>query len=150
MTVAGSASLVQAKQCFTTILNTARQCFQHAVPYSVEDPTACTVFGFVISYNNVHKNNNNNNNNKNNKNNNNSVKAIENKASHTYDFLASAAAHIDVTINARISNVSKAPLEAYDGVAHRGMFAMEKAIRSMIKAETRTITVAKHPCNTMI
>mmetsp|Transcript_22733 Transcript_22733/g.40718 ORF Transcript_22733/g.40718 Transcript_22733/m.40718 type:complete len:428 (-) Transcript_22733:300-1583(-) len=123
--------------CFSPIMNTLATVFDHAIPYSVPMPSFGEDWGFVMAFN-----------------------GPEGEARTLVNFSSEA---IDALVEERIEAVPGVPehryravgvkrattgkerggdvLKHYDGVAHRGLFALSKPLREAIRSDKRIMTV---------
>lgn len=99
--------------CFGPIINTLSNVFPCVLPYTVSIPSFGNDWGFVM--------------------------ACKSPATTTEDWTAAAPAGIDELIERYIEGGEKS-LRMYDGMTHRRMFALTKALRKQLANDTRVMT----------
>ncbi len=114
VTQAGPAGLLNYTECFTAIARTLATVFPRTSPCSVYVPSFTTLWGFVIAFNG------------------------EGGAPGTPKPEDAEPATIDTMISQRVSR----ELKYYDGISHRGMFALPKYLRRGLGEEQRIVTDA--------
>ena len=112
VTQAGPAGLLNYTECFTAIARTLSTVFPQTYPYTVYVPAFTTLWGFVLA-------------------------STEKKTDASRPGLGELEPQvIDDLISQRLAG----ELRYYDGIAHRGLFALPKYLRQGIEAEQRIVT----------
>lgn len=112
VTQAGPAGLLNYTECFTAIARTLTTVFPRTYAYTVYVPAFTTLWGFVLAFAGGQRDG--------------DTPQLEELEPHAIDSL----------ISQRLSR----GLRYYDGIAHRGMFALPKYLRRGIDEETRVVT----------
>ena len=112
VTQAGPAGLLNYMECFTAIVQTISDVFPRAHPYAVYVPAFTTLWGFVMAINGSPE---------------------QTSVDDPGDV---APREVDGRVSERLAKT----LRYYDGIAHRGMFALPKYVRQGIAEEGRIVT----------
>ena len=115
VTQAGPAGLLNYTECFTAIARTLATTFPRSFPYTVYVPAFTTLWGFVLAFSDERPD----------------------AEGHRLEGLEPTV--IDGLISKRLSVEPR----YYDGIAHRGMFALPKYLRRGIESEQRIVTDAE-------
>eukprot|EP00948_MAST-09A_sp_MAST-9A-sp1_P000475 g475.t1 len=136
VTQSGPGSILNVKECNSTIHNTLLSQFDHVIPFASNIPSFGSPWGFNVAFNDAAITENS------------LLQQVKTKAEAERTLAGDTEAMVSlptVTVNKLISSRIKGGVDGlhfYDGVSHKGMFGLPKPMRKAFESETRIMTEA--------